>query len=73
MKTKKTGNELFAEKKYPEAIHLYEVCMELDPEFLPAYLNRAAARLEIKDYEGAISDCKYVLAVDDTKAKAWHR
>lgn len=70
---KDKGNAHFATKDYQAAINFYSTCVAADPTFMPAYLNRAAARLALKDYRGAILDCKSVLDIDSTQVKAWFR
>ena len=37
------------------------------------YLNRAAARLELKEFKGALSDCDEVLESEPRHAKALYR
>lgn len=67
------GNAHFEAKHYHAAMKCYDICVAANPTRLRAYLIRAAARLAVKDYQGAISDCKSVLRIDSTKLKAWFR
>lgn len=70
---KEEGDAHFEAKRYQAAIDVYSICLVVDPTFLPAYLNRAAPRLALKDYRGAISDCNTVLSTDNTQVEAWYR
>lgn len=58
---KTEGNTLYKQRKFDEAIELYNKAWKLDSDI--TYLNnRAAAEFEKKDYDSAIATCK--LAVE---------
>jgi stress-induced-phosphoprotein 1 len=55
---KEEGNAAYKSKKFDEAIAAYTKAMELDPTDITFLTNRAAARLEAGDTDGAIADCE---------------
>ena len=59
--TKNKGNDLYKQKKFDEAISLYNQAIELDPSNLNFVLNRAAANFEKKDFDAAIADCEHAI------------
>lgn len=57
---KQRGNDLYKQKKFPEAIACYTEAIEKDPTNLSYVSNLAAVKLEMGDYDACIDDCKYV-------------
>ncbi|CDR96457.1 tetratricopeptide repeat domain containing protein, putative [Babesia bigemina] len=55
---KDEGNKLYKQKKFVEALELYDKAVELDPNNLLLENNKAAAYLEMGDYEKCINTCK---------------
>jgi DnaJ family protein C protein 7 len=70
------GNEYFRNKQYKEACECYTVALskELSTEDRAAcFANRAAAKLKLEDYEGALEDCSEALSLDENYWKAKYR
>jgi tetratricopeptide (TPR) repeat protein len=57
----------YLDKNLPRVIDDYNKALEIDPKVPLAHENRAAARCETGDYEGAIADVERVIA-DDPKS-----
>ncbi|KAI0567015.1 Tetratricopeptide repeat containing protein [Gracilaria domingensis] len=55
---KERGTEAYKKRDFPTAIEHYSKALEFDPDNMAFYTNRAAARLESGDIDGAIEDCK---------------
>jgi tetratricopeptide (TPR) repeat protein len=51
--------------KYLESVKILNEAIELDPENILAYINRAASKTKLKDIDGAIKDCEKVVELDD--------
>ncbi|UVC49659.1 hypothetical protein MACK_003769 [Theileria orientalis] len=56
-KLKEEGNNLYKQKKFKEALEMYNKASELDPENLLFENNKAAVYLEMEDYEKCIKTC----------------
>ncbi|EPY29232.1 DnaJ like protein subfamily C member 7 [Angomonas deanei] len=71
------GNTAFKEKRSREAEEAYTSAVDLDPTNtrLNAILrgNRAAARMDLKDFKGALMDCDFSLKNGNTSAKLYAR
>ncbi|XP_022187886.2 mitochondrial import receptor subunit TOM70 [Nilaparvata lugens] len=75
---KNSGNALFRERKYEDAIKCYteaiDVCPENDTANLATfYQNRAAAYEQIRNFEGVVADCTKALSYDPKYVKAFNR
>ena len=71
-------NKLFDEavgldnqKKYHEAIIVWNKLIQNNPTYLPAYINRGADKFELKQYSEAIKDYCHVISQDSTYITAW--
>jgi len=53
---KNEGNSYFKEKKFAAAIHSYDKAIRVDRTCVAALANRAMAKLQVKDYVGAVAD-----------------
>jgi tetratricopeptide (TPR) repeat protein len=53
------------------ALQEFSKAIELDPKSADAYMTRGAARFELKDFPGAISDCNAVIALEPRTEKAY--
>mmetsp|Transcript_709 Transcript_709/g.398 ORF Transcript_709/g.398 Transcript_709/m.398 type:complete len:106 (-) Transcript_709:1686-2003(-) len=62
---KEKGNEALKKGCYKTAIKYYSDAMELRKDLMPAYTNRALARLKIEDFQGVIDDCTRVLEYNE--------
>ncbi len=58
------GNVFFIQNKNEFAIEAYTSAINAKPDYAPAYLNRANARLRIKDFINAVPDYKLYLSFD---------
>uniref|UniRef100_A0A3B0MWC7 Hsp70-Hsp90 organising protein n=1 Tax=Theileria annulata TaxID=5874 RepID=A0A3B0MWC7_THEAN len=56
-KYKEEGNNLYKQKKFAEALEMYNKAIELDPNNLLLENNKAAVYLEMGDYEKCIKTC----------------
>lgn len=50
------GNNLFKQKQFALAEDMYTQAIRINKQIPEAYLNRANARIELKNYKGSISD-----------------
>jgi tetratricopeptide (TPR) repeat protein len=48
---------------YADAVEEYTLAVRLDPAAVPAYTNRAAAYLKLKEWQAAVADCDLALAL----------
>ncbi|TPX35003.1 hypothetical protein SmJEL517_g02511 [Synchytrium microbalum] len=69
---KTTGNKLYGEKKYAEAVDLYSQAIRLQPEAV-FYSNRAACYANLGKYDEVIVDCTEALKQDPNYIKALNR
>jgi tetratricopeptide (TPR) repeat protein len=53
------------------AVQSYTKAIQLDPQFLPAYEERASGYLNLKQYSHAISDYERILSLDPENATAY--
>ena len=53
------------------AVQEFSKAIDMDSKFSPAYLARAGARFEFKDFPGAIADCNAVIALDPDSERAF--
>lgn len=58
------GCRLAERGEYSAAIEHFSSTLEIDPNFAPAYCNRARAWLELNQVERAWAECEALLAVD---------
>ena len=70
---KERGNELLRQSKSLEAIESYTRAIEINPRSHIYYGNRSQARLNIKDYEGALKDAIKSIELDQSYKKSYHR
>ena len=69
---KEKGNELFKAGEYKESVEAYDKSISLAPK-AATLANRAAAKLKLKLYDGAIEDCTLALAQDPKYVKVLMR
>jgi tetratricopeptide (TPR) repeat protein len=68
------GEHLIAEGKYEESIKFFEKAIELDANFLDAYLRRGSIYVEINDGERGLIDLNFVIAKEpDFPAARYYR
>lgn len=63
IKAKEQGNELYKQRKFDEALNAYSKAIELDPNDITFYTNKAAVYFEMNDYEKCISECEKAIEV----------
>lgn len=57
-KCKEKGNELYKQKKFDEALEMYDKAISLYPNDLTFNNNKAAVYLEQKEYEKCLEECE---------------
>lgn len=71
-----TGEMLFEENRFPEAISVFEKCIEMQPMRTNAWFEKAEAQIRLRDYKSAMqtlrSTAKYVKK-DEEKARLYRR
>jgi len=63
------GNDAYKKRDFPKALEFYNQAIELDPEELTYYTNKAAVFFEQKNYDGCIEVCDDAIAL--TKGKPY--
>ncbi|KAA8500085.1 Hsp70-Hsp90 organizing protein [Porphyridium purpureum] len=58
---KEAGNSAYKARKFELAMQHYNRAIELHPENVGYLVNRAAVKLETKDYDGCIADCELAI------------
>ena len=66
------GYILLQDNKYKEALELFNLAIEQDPEAYFVYQNRALCKLNLKDTIGAISDYQYNIKLDSVNGEAYY-
>lgn len=66
----KSGNALFEESKFDEAIKEYNEALKIDDKYADAYFNRALTERVTNDFEGAKKDLEMVLTLQPKSADA---
>jgi len=54
---KEEGNGHYKAKRFDEAIAAYDAAIALDPKNMAFLLNKAAVKMEQKDYDGCVATC----------------
>lgn len=67
---KETGNELFKNNKYTEALEAYTTALRLWPSHLPLYTNRSLTYIKLGRYADALKDADWALRLHDKHPKA---
>eukprot|EP00029_Vermamoeba_vermiformis_P006631 TRINITY_DN2658_c0_g1_i1.p1 TRINITY_DN2658_c0_g1~~TRINITY_DN2658_c0_g1_i1.p1 ORF type:complete len:234 (+),score=47.41 TRINITY_DN2658_c0_g1_i1:39-704(+) len=75
---KEQGNKAYNDKNYDEAIAMYTRAIDLfsktkDPRGALFYGNRAAAYLQLEDYESVVEDCTKAIGLDSCYLKGYMR
>lgn len=70
---KEKGNEAFQSGNYSEALTYYCRSIDLNPEAIPVYNNRALAEIKLEKFKEAIDDCNKVLSAEPNNVKAYLR
>jgi hypothetical protein len=56
-----------------EAAQHYSSSLDLDPSSHVVWANRAAARLRLQDFKGAVADARRSSNIERSYVKAWYR
>lgn len=75
-KLKLEGNEAFKQKKYSQAIELYNKALELNPDAETSsalFSNRSACHFQMKDYPHALEDADNCIRCKPTWEKGYFR
>ncbi len=64
MKLFEVGNDKFSNNNFSEAIDYYSKSIIYFPSYSGVYSRRAAAKIELKDYEGAIEDYSHYISLE---------
>ncbi|EPY20745.1 DnaJ like protein subfamily C member 7 [Strigomonas culicis] len=74
---KEEGNAAFKEKRSRDAVEAYSSAIDFDPSNtrMSAVLrgNRAAARMDLNDFKGALMDCEFAMSNGGSSAKLFAR
>lgn len=69
---KATGNKLFSEKRYEDAIKEYTSAIIKDSTVCVYYTNRALCYSKIEKYDQVITDCRKAIELDPSSVKAYY-
>ena len=67
----KQGAELHTQKKYAEAIVVFDEAINLDPGLSEAWRQRGMAKRELKDYRSAITDFTRAIELNPNNSQAF--
>ena len=70
---KESGNKLYLDGKYPEAIKCYAEAIKRNPEDAKLYSNRAACYTKLAEFGLALTDCETCIKLDPTFVKGFIR
>ncbi|CAG9467309.1 unnamed protein product [Pedinophyceae sp. YPF-701] len=70
---KREGDAAFVGGKMEEAIEAYTASLRHDTSLSVTWANRAACRLRVSDWDGALTDARTARTIDATNVKAWYR
>lgn len=68
LKEKDNGTAAYKHRDFPAAITAYTRALELNPDNMSFLTNRAAAKLENGDVDGAIEDCHKAIEENSTRS-----
>eukprot|EP00921_Rhytidocystis_pertsovi_P011057 GHVQ01017816.1.p1 GENE.GHVQ01017816.1~~GHVQ01017816.1.p1 ORF type:complete len:549 (-),score=83.33 GHVQ01017816.1:1872-3518(-) len=58
---KDKGNKLYKERKFEEALEMYDKAMEVNPDDIIYHNNKAAVYLEMTEYDKCLAECRKAL------------
>lgn len=70
---KAEGNAFLSQAKFEQAIEKYTQSINLNPHNAIYFANRAAAHINLSNFEPAVTDCQSAIALDEKYAKAHYR
>ena len=59
-------------KEYRKAVKEYSQAIELDPNFIDAYLKRCEMRYKLGDNQGVLDDCSRIISISPAVPKAYY-
>ena len=65
------GTLLYETQNYIEAKNMFTRSIEINPEYLPAYINRSAIYIEMGKYYEAIADLDFYILNNDKNGLAY--
>ena len=60
----------YTAKKYTEAIEVFTRKLEMEPDVVNSYLNRAYAHMQLKQYDPMLADLEHMLVLDSCNTQA---
>lgn len=72
-KTKRAGDKAFIKGDNVAAVAAYDASLLADDTNAKVWANRSAAKLKLKDHQGALKDAKTARDIDGKYVKAWYR
>lgn len=70
---KDKGDALYSQGNFKGAINAYSTAIQLDPEHLLSYSNRAACWLKLGDADRCLADCEVAVELLGPRAKRWEK
>jgi small glutamine-rich tetratricopeptide repeat-containing protein alpha len=70
---KSEGNKMLTDGQHEAAAKLYSQAIQLNPKNHIYYANRAAAYVNLRNFDNAINDSNRAIKLDPTYAKAYYR
>lgn len=70
---KEEGNSLVKKGEHRKAIEKYSQSIQLNPNEVTTFTNRALCFLSVKQHKEAVSDCEKALSMDSSNIKALYR
>jgi tetratricopeptide (TPR) repeat protein len=67
------GRTAQAEQIYRRAIEFYSKAIEVDPKFVPAWINRGRFYRDHHQYDKSLADLNQAITLDARNVEAWHR
>jgi len=68
----KSGQEYFSKQMYNESVAEYGKAIEINPQYMEAYYNRALVQGYLGNFEQAIADFTKVLEIDPKRADVYY-
>ncbi len=68
----KQGEKQFQNQKHTKAIDKYTQAIDLDSQFIAAYLKRCEAYNQLGNYRGILDDCHQIITINPLIAKAYY-
>lgn len=66
------GNKYYDAGNFKEAIKYYDLSIEHNPKYDPAYLKRGDSKRKLRDIKGAIEDYNQAVKINSINSRAWY-